>query len=97
MTRTAAADAVVPGCPHAAAACPAAAGDAIAFTVPGPGNPVIRRPGRPGQAGSPLLRHLPGVLRQPDDTQARPLGRLSLPGNAVTPARWPADPGRDLS
>ena len=98
MTRTAAADAVVPGCPRAAAArpvniCPVAAGTAVAFTVPGPGNPAIRRP---GHAGSPLLRHLPGAPRRPEARQARPLGRLPSPGNAVTPAGWPADPGRDV-
>ena len=93
MTRTAAADAVMPCCPRAAAACPVAAGTAIACTGPGP---RIRRPGRPERTGSPLLCHLPGVPHQPELRPARPLGRLPLRGNAVTPAGWPADPGRDV-
>jgi hypothetical protein len=95
MTRTAAADAVVPACPRAAvavtAARPVAAGTAVAFTGPGP-----RTTRRPGRARTPLLRHLSGAPHQPELGHARPLGRLPFPGNAVTPAGWPADPGRDV-
>jgi hypothetical protein len=100
MTWTVAADAVMPACPRAAvavtAARPVAAGTAIAFTGPDPRSPGTRRPGRPGRARTPLLRHLPGAPHQPELRHARPLGRLPFPGNAVTPAGWPADPGRDV-
>jgi hypothetical protein len=99
MTRTAAADAVMPACPLAAFAVttiPVAAGTAIAFTGPAPQTPRTRRPGRPGGARTPLLCHLPGAPYQPELRHARPLGRLPGPGNAVTPAGWPPDPGRDL-
>jgi hypothetical protein len=99
MTRTVAADAVMPACPRAAVAVitrPVAAGTAIAFTGPVPKTPRTRRSGRPGGARTPLLCHLPGVLYQPELRHARQLGRLPVPGNAVTPAGWPADPGRDV-
>jgi len=79
MTRTAAADAVVPARPRAAAACPVAAGTAIAS----PGSES--RPGRPGRARPPLVRHGRGRPR-----------RHPLAGNAAMLAGWPADPGRDL-
>jgi hypothetical protein len=95
MTRTAAADAVMPVCPRAAVACPVAAGPAIAVTaivITGP----VRRPGRPGRARPPFLRHRPGAPHQPEPRLVRPFGRLPFPGNAVTLAGWPADPGRDL-
>jgi hypothetical protein len=97
MTRTAAADAVVPACPHAAAAVtaarPVAAGTVIAFTGP---DLRIGWPDQPDRARAPLLCHLPGAPHQPELRRARPLGRLPVPGNAVTPAGWPADPGRDV-
>jgi hypothetical protein len=99
MTRTVAADAVMPACPRAAVAAttrPVAAGTAIAFTGPVPKTPRTRRPGRPDGARTPLLCHLAGAPYQPELRHARPLGRLPVPGNAVTPAGWPADPGRDL-
>jgi hypothetical protein len=99
MTRTVTADAVMPACLRAAVAvttCPVAAGTAIAFTGPVLNTPRTRRPGRPDGARTPLLRHLPGVPYQPELRHARPLGRLPAPGNAVTPAGWPADPGRDI-
>jgi hypothetical protein len=98
MTRTATADAVVSACPHAAVtvACPVAAGTAIAFTGPIPKTATTRRPGRRGGARTPLLCHLPGASHQPELRHARPLGRLPCPRNAVTPAGWPADPGRDV-
>jgi hypothetical protein len=94
MTRTAAADAVVPCCPRTAAACPPAAGSAAALTAPGPRS---RRPGRTGRASLPFLRHRPGAPHQPELRYVRPLHRSPLPGNAATLAGWPADPGGDLS
>ena len=54
MTRTAAADAVVPACPRASVACPVAAGTAIASTG------SASWPDRPGRARPPLVRHRPG-------------------------------------
>ena len=94
MTRTAAADAVMSACPRTAAACPSAGGTAIACTGPGPST---RRPGRPGRARPPFLRHLPGA-QQRELSHVRPLHRPPVPGNAAaTFAGWPADPGRDLS
>jgi hypothetical protein len=108
MTRTVAADAAMSACPRAVVAVitrPVAAGTAIAFTGSGPKipktpksaeTPRTRRPGRPGGARTPLLCHLPGAPYQPELTYARRLGRLPVPGNAVTPAGWPADPGRDV-
>jgi hypothetical protein len=94
MTRTAAVDAVMSGCPRTAAACPVAAGTAIALTGPGPGT---RRPGLPGYARPPCLRHLPGAPHPPELRYVRPLHRHPFPGNAATFAGWPADPGRDIS
>jgi len=91
MTRTAAADAVVSACPHAAAACPVAAGTAIAFTGPDP------RARRPGRARPLFLRHPPGAPHQPELRYVRLHHRHPSPGNAATLAGWPADPGRDVS
>jgi hypothetical protein len=102
MTRTATADAVVSACPRPGAAAavtatrPVAAGTAIAFTGPVPEAPRTRRPGWLGSARTPLLCHLPGAPHQPELRRVRPLGRLLFPGDAVTPAGWPADPGRDV-
>jgi len=94
MTRTAADDAAMPCCSHASAACPPAVGIATAVTGVSPGT---RRPGRPGRARLPFLRHRPGAPHQPELRYARPFDRsLALPGNAATPAGWPADPGRDI-
>ena len=91
MTRTAAADAVMSACPHAAAPCPVAAGTAIAFTGPGPS---ARRPGRV----RPLfLRHPPGAPHRPELRYVRLHHRHPSPGNAAIFAGWPADPGRDIS
>jgi hypothetical protein len=89
MTRTAAADAVMSACPHAAAACPVAAGTAIAFTGSGP------RTSPPGRARPPFPRHLTGAPRRPELRHMRPLHRHPDLGNAATFAGWPADPGRD--
>ena len=94
MTRTAAADAVMSVCSRAAAACPVAAGTAIARAGLGP---RIRRLGRPGCARPPFVRHLPGAPPQPELGYARPLHRHPFPGDAATFAGWPADPGRDIS
>ena len=91
MTRTAAADAVMSACPHAAAACPVAAGTAIAFTGPGP------RIRPPGCARPPFPRHRPDAPRQPELPHVRSLHRHPDPGNAASFAGWPADPGRDIS
>jgi hypothetical protein len=91
MTRTATADAVMSVCPRAAAACPVAAGTAIAFAGPG------HRTRRPGYARPPFLRHLPGGPHQPELKYVRSLHRHPFPGNAATFAGWPADPGRDIS
>ena len=91
MTRTAAADAVMSACPHAAAACPVAAGTAIAFTGPD------ARACRPGRTRPPFLRHPPGAPRQPELWYVRPHHRHPSPGYAATLAGWPADPGRDIS
>ena len=93
MTRTAAADAVMPACPRTAAACPLAVGTAIALTGPGP---AARRPGRPGRVRLPFLRHRPGAPHQPELRYVRPLHRPPTAGAAATFAGWPADPGRDI-
>jgi hypothetical protein len=101
MTRTAADDAVMPACLRAAAArpvnsCPATAGPAIAVTAIAITGPV-RRPSRLGPARPPFLRHRPGAPHQPEPRPVRPFRRrFPFPGNAVTLAGWPADPGRDL-
>jgi hypothetical protein len=90
VTRTAA-DASTHDCPRATAACPATAGTAIAVTGPGL---TVRLSGTDRAL---LLRHRSGVRRQPQPRPVRPLRRLiPLPGNAVTSAGWPADPGGDL-
>ena len=90
MTRTAAADAVMPACSRNAAACPLAVGPAIVFIGPGP---ATRRPGR---ARLPFLRHRPGAPHQPELRYVRPLHRPPTAGAAATFAGWPADPGRDI-
>ena len=89
MTRTAAADAVVPACSRTAAACPSA-GTAIASTGSGP------RTRRAGRARPSFLRHLPGLPHQPELSRVRSLHRPPSAGNAATFAGWPADPGRDI-
>ena len=93
MTRTVAADAVMPACPRSAAACPSAVGIAIARTGPAPRSYRTRRPGR---VRPPFLRHRPGAP-QAEPTPARPLHRLPVTGKAGLFAGWPADPGRDPS
>jgi hypothetical protein len=93
MTRTVAADAVMPARPRVAAACPDAAGAAIAIAGP---DPVARRPGGLRRVGPLLLRHLPGVPHRPEPGLMRPPHRHSIPPSAVTLAGWPADPGRDV-
>ena len=93
MTRTAAADAVMPACPRSAAACPSAAGTVVAFAGLAPRRPATRRPGR---ACLPFLRLLSGAPHQLELRHVRPLHRRPPAlGNTATFAGWPADPGRD--
>ena len=89
MTRTAAADAVLPACSLAAATCPAA-GTAVAPAGSAAG------PDRPGRAHPSLVRPSPGPPYPPGSEHAGPLHRRPPVGNAVTLAGWPADPGRDV-
>ena len=93
MTRTVAADAVMPARPRAAAACPDAAGAAVTFAGP---DSATRRASGPGRVCPPLLRHLPGAPHRPEPRLMRPLYRQLVSPNAVTLAGWPADPGRDV-
>jgi hypothetical protein len=93
MTRTVAADAVMPARLPTAPTCPDATGAAVALAGP---DPAIRRPSGPGRVRPPLLRHLPGASNRPEPRRRRPPQRHPVPPNAVTPAGWPADPGRDV-
>ena len=93
MTRTVAADAVMPARLRAPLACPDAAGAAIAFAG---SDPAAQRLGGPGRAGPPLFRHLPGGPHRPEPSLTRPFRRPLVPPGAVTLAGWPADPGRDV-
>jgi len=89
MTRTVAADAVMPACRHAAAARPAEAFTAIACTGP------ASRPGPPGRPRLPLPRHPPGAAGERKPRYVRPLGRHRR-RDVATLAGWSSDPGRDI-
>ena len=93
MTRTVAADVVMPARLPTAPTCPDAAGAAVALGGP---DHAIRRPGGPGRVRPPLPRHLPGASHRPEPRLMRPPQRHLVPPNAVTLAGWPADPGRHV-
>ena len=94
MTRTVAADAVMPARPRAAAACPDAAGAAVTFAGP---DSATRRASGPGRVCPLLLRHLPGAPpHRPEPRLMRPFHRNLVLPSAATLAGWPADPGRDV-
>jgi len=98
MTRTAAADAVLPACPRAAAVIEcrrAAAVRPAAGTAIAPAG-LAGRPDWPGHAHPLLVSPSPGPPYPPGSEHAGPLRRRPSVGNAVTLAGWPADPGRDL-
>jgi len=93
MTRTVAADAVMPACLGVAAACPdAASAVSAAIAIAGP-DPAARRPWpRRPTATPPSTRRAASA----EPRLMRPLHRHSVPSSAVTLAGWPADPGRDV-
>jgi hypothetical protein len=89
MTRTAAADAVLPACPPTAAAYPAGG---TAVTPAG----SVRLPALPDRARPPLVRPCPGLPYPPRSGRAGPPHRHLHVGTAVMLAGWPADPGRGI-
>jgi hypothetical protein len=84
MTRTAAADAVLPACSLAAAACrrAGAVGPAAGMAI---------------ASARSLVRPCPGSPHPPRSGCTGPVRRPHTPvGNAAMLAGWPADPGRDV-
>jgi hypothetical protein len=83
MTRTAAADAVLPACSLAAAACrrAGAVGPAAGMAI---------------ASARSLVRPCPGSPHPPRSGCTGPVRRRTPVGNAVMLAGWPADPGRDV-
>jgi hypothetical protein len=106
MTRTAAADAVLPACSPAAATAAAAAAAVTACrraaaACPAAGTAIApagsaARPDRPADVHPLLVRPSPGPPDPPGSEHAGPLHRRLPVENAVTLAGWPADPGRDV-
>jgi hypothetical protein len=84
MTRTATADAVLPVCSYAAAACRRAA----AAARPAAGIAIA--------SARSLVRPCPGSPHPPRSGCTGLLRRRAPEGNAVMLAGWPADPGRDV-
>ena len=94
MTWTAAADAVVPGCARAAAACPPASDIVTACTaIPTAARGRRRHPGWPERARLPRPRNLAGLPRQREPGCVR---RLHLLGADLATPGWPSDPGREV-
>jgi len=89
MTRTVAADAVLPACRHAVAVRCAEAFAAIACTG------LAGRTGPPGRPRRPLLRPLRGAAGERNPRYVRPLRRPCRRDVAML-AGWSSDPGRDV-
>jgi hypothetical protein len=89
MTRTVAADAVLPACRHAVAARCTEAFAAIACTGP------ASRTGPPGRPRRPLLHPLRGAAGERNSRYVRPLRRPCRRDVAML-AGWSSDPGRDV-
>jgi hypothetical protein len=93
MTWTAAADAAVPGCARAAAACGFAG---VRIASPGPGAVPTAARGRrhhPGRPARVRPRQLASLPRQREPGCVR---RLHLLGADLAAPGWPSDPGREV-
>ena len=98
MTWTAAADAVMPGCARAAAACPPTADTetsriAIAATVLACPRPVQRA--ACGRSGVQDVAHGPGAIRGACRSGRPRCGHHRVRADLAT-LGWPSDPGRDV-
>jgi len=92
MTWTVAADAVMPACARAAAACPPTADIVTGCTAPTAARGPRRHPGRPPRARPGCLGYLAGLPPQREPGRIR---RPHLPGADLATPGWPSDHGRE--